>query len=147
MAMPATRAAESIPPLPFLPQVMPAFLQHLDTRWAEGDPPYSGGSARHNRLWLQLRGDPVESELLSILFADAMPSPLMATATSRVFGASLAWSLEGLPPAGGAAGDGWWRADTELTGNADGYANQVSTVWTPRGEPAAISHQLVAVYG
>ncbi len=86
-------------------------------------------------------------EPLSILFADAMPSPLMVIATSRVFGASLAWSLELLPPAGGAAGDGWWRADTELTGNADGYANQVSTVWTPRGEPAAISHQLVAVYG
>jgi hypothetical protein len=43
--------------------------------------------------------------------------------------------------------EGWWRADTELTGHADGYANQRSTVWTPAGQPAAFSHQVVAVYG
>ena len=147
MPMPATRAAEAVPQVPFLPKIMPAFLQHLATRWAEGDPPYTGGSARHSRLWLQLQGDPVEPELLAILFADAMPSPVMGQASSRVFAASLAWSIELLPAAFDGGGHGWWRADTELTGNAEGYANQVSTVWTPGGEPAAISHQVVAIYG
>jgi len=144
---PATRLPDSLPEVPFMPERMPAFMQHLATRWAEGDPPYSGGSSTHSRIWLALRGDPVPRELLVILFADAMPSPVMSAARSRVFGASLGWSIEFLAPSQQGEDDGWWRADTELTGHAQGYANQVSTIWTPQGEAAARSQQVVAIYG
>lgn len=147
LAQPPTRAPGSLRDTPYMPQLMPAFVRHLVTRWAEGDPPYSGGTSTSSRIWLALRADPVPRELLTILFADAMPSPVMSAAKSRVFGASLAWSIEFLAPSQAGDGEGWWRADTELTGNAQGYANQVSTIWTPQGEAAARSQQVVAVYG
>lgn len=147
LTQPPTRAPDALRDVPFMPDRMPAFARHLVTRWAEGDPPYSGGTSTHSRIWLSLRGDPVPGELLTILFADAMPSPAMSAARSRVFGASLGWSIEFLAPSQNAHGEGWWRADTELTGNAQGYANQVSTIWTPQGEAAARSQQVVAIYG
>ena len=147
LQQPLTRPPDALRDTPYMPQLMPAFVRHLTTRWAEGDPPYSGGTSTSSRIWLALRGDPVPRELLTILFADAMPSPAMSAAKTRVFGASLAWSIEFLAPSQAGDSAGWWRADTELTGNAQGYANQVSTIWTPQGEAAARSQQVVAVYG
>ncbi len=144
---PETRPVESLRDTPYMPGRMPVFMQHFATRWAEGDPPFSGGAVSASRIWLALRGEPVPRELLTILFADAMPPPVLSAATGRVFGASLTWSIELLAASQRGGSEGWWRADTEATGNADGFANQVSTIWTPQGEPAARSQQLVAVYG
>lgn len=145
--MPETRPPQALTDAPYLPALMPAFIQHLAVRWAQGGLPFSGGDALHSRLWLQLRGEPVAPELMAILFADAMPSPVMAAARGRVAAASLAWSIELMPAASQPVGTGWWRADTDLTGNADGYANQYSTIWTPDGRAAAFSHQVVILYG
>ncbi len=146
LTQPSTRPAEALDDLPFIPGRTPAFFQHFRSRWAEGDPPASAGSTLHSRIWMQLNSNPVNSELLCILFADAMPSPIMSTARSKVFGASLAWTLEFLPPSQQVQRPDWWRADTELTGHGQGYANQVTTLWTPQGLPAARSQQVVAIY-
>ncbi len=147
LVRPQSRPAESLTDTPYLPGLMPVFMQHFATRWAEGDPPFSGGCGLHSRIWLALRGDPAPRELMSILFADAMPPPVLGWAKSRVFGASLTWGIEFLAASASGGSEGWWRADTELTGNGEGFAHQVSTIWTPQGEPAARSQQVVAVYG
>lgn len=144
---PPARDVDELADVPFIGPPMPGFMRQLRVRWAEGGLPFSGGDTRASRLWLQLRGEPVPAELCAILFADAMPSPIMAAATGRLHAASLAWSLEVLAAGTAPAAGGWWRADTELTASADGYANQRSTIWAPDGAPAAFSHQVVAVYG
>lgn len=157
-AMPAAPAPETLFEVPYLPGRMPPFMQHFASRWAEGLPPYSGRPAPTSKLWLQLRGERIDRELLTLMFCDAMPSPAMAEGRKPFFAASLAWSIEFLPAAlepvdapgadrgPAAAGGGWWRADTELTASAEGFANQLTTLWTPEGHPAAISHQVVAMY-
>jgi acyl-CoA thioesterase len=144
---PPTAHPDGLREMPFLPGRMPEFMRHLAVRWAEGVPPFKGGDSDSSRLWLRLRGDRVAPELAAIMFADAMPSPAMAWAPRGTFGASLAWSIELLPAASREPGEGWWRADTVLTHCAGGYANQVSTIWTPHGDPAAFSQQVVAIYG
>jgi len=149
-AMPAAPAPETLFEVPYLPGRMPPFLQHFAARWAEGLPPYSGRVAPSSKIWLQLKGERIDRELLTVVFCDAMPSPAMAEGRAPFFAASLAWSIEFLPaafePAAGTPAEGWWRADTELTANAEGFANQLTTLWSPEGQPAAISHQVVAMY-
>jgi acyl-CoA thioesterase len=43
--------------------------------------------------------------------------------------------------------DGWWylRAETDSAGAC--YANTRATIWTPSGALAALSRQVVVVYG
>ena len=141
-----SRQPESLTELPFTPGKTPIFFQHFRSRWAEGDPPSTGGNSLHSKIWLQLQGAAVPRELLTILFADAMPSPVMGTTKSQVFGASLAWTIEFLETAQSADNEGWWRADTELVAHSQGYANQLTTIWTPQGEAAARSQQVMAIY-
>lgn len=146
LSRPPSAAAEALPDTPFMPARMPAFIRHFATRWAEGAPPGTGQPACPSRIWLSLRSAPVPRELLTILFADVMPSPALSPARGPVFAASLAWSIEFLPASQGEGGDGWWRADTELAGSAQGYAHQLTTVWAPDGSAAARSQQVVALY-
>jgi acyl-CoA thioesterase len=142
----SSRQAESLADLPFIAGKTPVFFQHFRSRWAEGDPPSTGGSTLHSKIWLQLQSASVPRELLTILFADAMPSPVMGTTRARVFGASLAWTIEFLDAAQHGDDSGWWRADTELIAHSQGYANQLTTIWTPEREAAARSQQVMAIY-
>lgn len=146
LSRPPSAPADALPDTPFLPGRMPVFLRHFANRWAEGAPPGSGQPAGPSRIWLALRSAPVPRELLAILYADMMPSPALSPARGPVFAASLAWSIELLAASQGDDGEGWWRADTELAGSAQGYAHQLTTVWTPDGQAAARSQQVVALY-
>lgn len=143
---PPVRPADEVAAIPFIEGVTPGFGRHFDIRWAQGGPPHSGADATCSKIWLMLHGESIDPELLCILFADAMPNPVMAGVRDRAFSASLAWSLEFLPAAHAPVGEGWWRADTAVTGYAQGYANQRTIIWAPSGEPAAFSQQVVAVY-
>lgn len=146
LTRPATTPADALSDAPFIAAQMPAFLRHFSHRWAEGAPPGTGQPIGPSRIWLALRSAPVPRELMAILYADAMPSPALAPARGPAYGASLAWSIEFLSASQGDDGEGWWRADTEIAGSAQGYAHQITTVWAPDGRAAARSQQVAALY-
>jgi acyl-CoA thioesterase len=135
--------------VPQIPGLTPAFLQHIDSRWGEGSPPYAGRDSWHSRIHLRLKGEDahISTELMTVLLADVPPTPVLSRFTKPTPASSVSWELELRPLAQPHAAQGWWRVDTEVLAAANGYVNQVSRLWAPHGELAGLGYQVVAVYG
>lgn len=146
-AQPAVeRQPSDLPALPFLPGVTPNFTQHLDFRWAEGQPPFTGGDFWHARIHVRLKDEqPAPAELLAIMLADAAPTPALTRLPQRSPASSVTWALE--LAALGDPGEGYWRIDKDTRAAAAGYVNETTRLWTPQGRLAAHGYQVVAVYG
>lgn len=143
-------AAADAPSRPFVAGLMPAFLQHLRIGWAEGDAPGSGGKGWQTGLYLRLvndRADLIDRDVLTVLLADAPPSPAVGHFKQLAPASSVCWTLELLPNDAEVGTDDWWRIDTVARSAADGYVNHSSTLWNAAGQAVAFGHQMVTVYG
>ena len=151
------REAQDIPPPPPPPPGAPVFLQHFDMRWADGPPPYSGGSGFSTCIHLRLaEGEAaglaaaslagLSTELQTVLLADLPPTPVVGHLTKPSANSSVTWALE-LRPVEPQAPQGWWRADNESLMVDGGYVNHRSQLWAPDGRLAAYGSQVVAVFG
>ena len=143
----AAVAADAAPPLPFVRGGGPHFTQHSGARWGEGELPFTGRDSWLSRIHLRLRSEPVDPELLTVLMADLPPTPVLSRFTRPVPASSVSWELELRPVHAAAPAGAWWRVDTDVVAAAGGYVNQVTKLWTPGRELAAIGYQVVTVYG
>lgn len=144
---PVDKAPADLPALPFLPGLTPNFTQHLDFRLAEGAYPYTGSDVWNTRTHVQLKdAQGVDTELLSIILADAGPTPALAQLKKPSPASSVSWSLE-LRPVPDADVSAFWRMDKDALAAGQGYVNERTTLWTPDGRLAALGYQVVAVYG
>ncbi|MEK8087529.1 thioesterase family protein [Aquabacterium sp. A3] len=141
------RTAEQAAVWPYIPDVMPAFTQHLEFRHAEGGVPFSGSRDAYSRTYTRLKvAEGVDAELLSVLLADAGPTPALAMLPGFAPASSVSWALE-LRPVGDIDAQGLWRMDKDAIATGEGYVNETTTLWTPCGQMAALGYQVVAVYG
>ena len=132
---------------PYIPGVTPAFTQHLEFRHAEGGVPFSNSSDAYSRTYARLKDAAhVDAELLTVLLADAGPTPALAMLPGFAPASSVSWALE-LRPVDGADTHGLWRMDKDAIATGEGYVNEKTTLWTPCGRLAAFGYQVVAVYG
>jgi acyl-CoA thioesterase len=144
--VPADKDIEASFKWPFVPNMTPAFTQHLDFRQAEGGLPFTGSREWHSRVYVRLHeSEGVDSELQAVLLADAGPTPALAQLTGFAPASSVSWALE-LRPVEVSAADGFWRMDKDALATGDGYVNEKTTLWTPCGQMAALGYQVVAVY-
>ncbi len=145
--MPAhAKSVEASMQLPFLAGLTPNFTQHFDFRLAEGAYPFMGADTWLSSTHIRLKApDAVDSELLSVMLADAGPTPPLARLKAPAAASSVSWALElrGVPDV---AADAFWRMDKEAHVVADGYVNETTRLWTPDGQIAALGYQVVAVY-
>lgn len=131
---------------PYIPNVTPAFTQHLDFRHAEGGMPFTGGTEWHSRTHVRLHEpEGVDAELQAVMLADAGPTPALARLQGFAPASSVSWALE-LRPVGEFASDGFWRMDKDALATGEGYVNEKTMLWSPTGELAALGYQVVAVY-
>ncbi|MBK7059368.1 MAG: thioesterase family protein [Rubrivivax sp.] len=145
---PARHEADVLPAVPYLPEHMPPFLQHLEMRWSEGALPYSGTPGNRSIIHLRLRdadADAIVPEVLTVLLADAPATPVIGELSQPVPSSSVTWALELRPLAGG-HGAGWWRIDSESVLVEGGYVNHAARIWTPAGDLAAMGTQVVTVF-
>jgi len=162
MPMPEdVRPLASLREAPYLPGVMPGFLQHYRQRWAGGAIPYSGSPVKPSRLWLQLReavpadggapsaalAAPAAREANVVALADMPPSPAMAMLRERAPGASLTWLLELFVDAREFDPARWLLLQTETRFAEDGYTSQTARIWDDAGRPVGVSHQTTAIFG
>jgi acyl-CoA thioesterase len=132
--------------------ISPTFTQHVELRWAGGAVAYTGGSTWHSNLYMRLR--PVEhpatirymNELLTIMLADAAPTPAVGRISGYCPASSVSWTLELRVPSQPVNPEAWWRLDKDTAAAAQGYVNERATLWTPDGEVAAFGYQVVGVY-
>jgi acyl-CoA thioesterase len=131
---------------PYVPQLMPAFTQHLDFRHSEGNTPFTGSKDWHSRTHLRLNeSDGVNIELQAVLLADAGPTPALGQLKGFAPASSVSWALE-MRPVEVADPKGFWRMDKDVLATGEGYVNEKTTLWTPCGQLAALGYQVVAVY-
>jgi len=104
---------DAIPAHPFAVGRRPHFTAHLDMRWGDGAPPFTGTDTWHASLHLRLLdadAPALSPELMTVLMADASPTPVLSRFKSPTPASSVSWALE-LRPLSHEALDGWWRAD------------------------------------
>jgi len=144
------KPVEAITAVPFLPGRRPNFTAHLDMRWADGAPPFSGRHATQASIHLRLLDADAKGlspELLTVLMADAFPTPVLAQFDQPTPASSVSWALELRPLSSQETLDGWWRADSVAVAMEGGYVNQQAMLWAPSGALAALAYQVVTVYG
>lgn len=144
------KEVDALPFVPFALGQRPHFTAHLDMRWGDGAPPFTGTDVWHADLHLRLLDADVPSlspELMTVLMADASPTPVLSQFKKPTPASSVSWALELRPLAHDEKLDGWWRADNVAVAASGGYVNQQSKLWAPSGALAALAYQVVTVYG
>ncbi len=132
---------------PFIPGLTPNFTQHMEFSLAEGAFPYMGADGWSTRTHIRLKqADGVDTELLTVIHADAGPTPALARMKAPAPASSVSWALE-LRPVPDADVHGHWRMDKDGLAAGEGYVNERTVLWTPDGRLAALGYQVVAVYG
>lgn len=145
---PARAEAEALPDMPFIPGLMPPFLQHVETRVCDGARPFSGTPSSRSVVHMRLRdadAQAIEPEVLAVLLGDIPATPALSEPTERAVTSSVTWSLE-LRPVPAPLGAGWWRIDSESLLVAGGTINHVARLWAPDGRLATLGSQVVTAF-
>jgi acyl-CoA thioesterase len=132
---------------PYIPGVMPAFIQHFSATWLRGGMPFSGVQDPSLVVTLGMPEEEGSSEFHVIAMADYVPPIGLSWMTAPTPGSSMTWMLEiltdqisGLPMEG-------WRVDAEMVAADNGYTHQTAMLWGPQGQPVAIGRQTMVVFG
>lgn len=138
------RGIEEADQLPFIPGIVPNFIQHFDVRVAHGSFPYSGspdavigGYCRHATL------TPGVAALVALL--DAWPPALLSKAVEPIASSTMQWSAHIVNP-DVAVGTDWFEFGYRSVTAAAGYTISEGTM-AKDGEVVAWTEQLGAVYG
>lgn len=124
----------------------PTFTQHVDYRFALGNPLFSGHSDARLGGWCRFAGPTTPDTAALVALADVWPpAPYVALTTPRP-AATVDWTLELLDAApGGPPGERFWLYECETGAADDGYASTYATLWDDTGRPFARTRQLVAL--
>jgi acyl-CoA thioesterase len=151
LRVPATPAPEVPGPdqlqrLPFLPELMPAFLQHFDLRWTSAHYPFSSADRGSIGGWVR-PDDPgrVDSAVLAALIDVAPPaySPLLAAPAAN---STASWQVNFCGEPVDSPAEDFWLLDDDTLAADGGYASSTMRVWDKHGALRAISHQLLAEF-
>jgi acyl-CoA thioesterase len=134
---------ESIRP----PGLAPSFLQHFDVHWAEGSRPFAGTTLNRSKAYIRHRDPAALTESHVVALIDCIPSVILQMMTQMAPSSSMDWTLQFLRHDYSHATDAWWRIDSEVNAAADGYSSESGVIYDPNGAAAALTRQLVAVFG
>lgn len=128
---------------------LPSFTAHYGQRWARGGWPFSKSTDPRMSVYVRYRDEDVArtTETHALALMDAIPSPALALLEKPGPASTLSWTLELLDHRFDFGVDEWWRLDAEVDSAANGYVVHTSHVINPAGKVAAISRQVVVVYG
>jgi acyl-CoA thioesterase len=133
--------------LPFIAGVTPNFTQHFGVRWVEGQLLFTGYQGTHHVLSVDVRDDGPMTESHVFAIADLIPPLALSRLTSFAPGSTLTWMMDLLTDRFDRFPLDGWRVDGDLTFAQDGYTSQGVTIWSPTGEPVALSRQSMLVFG
>src|SRR3984957_192012 len=125
----------------------PSFVRHFGYRWAEGVRPFAGSSLRTAKIYVRHK-DPApltESHVGALI--DSIPSVVLQLMSIPAPSSSLTWTIQFLHHDYSFAPEAWWRIDAEVNSGGSGYSCESCVLIDPRGAPAAVARQMVAVFG
>jgi acyl-CoA thioesterase len=125
----------------------PAFIQHIEQRWAYGSVPFSGAAEPRSMIYVRLKDKRCEPEHALVALADAIPTPVLSVLQTPTPAVSLNWMLEILRDPARLDLDEWVLIDTDVRAGTDGYLSQTSVLYGADGHAYSVSHQTVGVFG
>ena len=133
--------------LPFVPNVVPNFMQHFNVRLLEGALPFSGSSVARNvfDLGMDDSGNATETHLLAV--ADFVPPVALSWMPKPTPGSSMTWMLEVLDQNFATQPLQRWRVDSEMIAARDGYTSQSTVIYAPNGTATVLSRQSMVIFG
>jgi acyl-CoA thioesterase len=141
------RAVEDLPEPSTAAMGGPSFLQHFAYRWAEGTPPFGSSSLRTSKIYVRHKDPAPLTESHVVALIDSIPSVILQLMTTVAPSSSLTWTVQLLRHDYSFAPSAWWRIDAEVNSAGSGYSCESCLLVDPRGEPAAVARQMVAVFG
>jgi acyl-CoA thioesterase len=142
----AARTVEEINEVRATFEGAPRFLQHLAVRWIEGPALFSGVHTP-GKAFIHHRDPAALTESHVIALTDCLPTPAMSMYSAPAPASSLVWTLEFVRHNFDFAPTAWWRVDHDIEAAKHGYVNQTGTLYDPDGNPAALTRQVVAIFG
>jgi len=134
--------------LQFIPGLSASFIQHYKVRLLAGDLPFTSvRQAPHAHIEIDVDdpGNATEEQVVGI--ADVIYPLALSMLDERAPGSSVTWMLELLLDHWSALPLSGWNAHAEMVAGRDGYTNQSVTLTAPGGAPAALSRQLMMIFG
>jgi acyl-CoA thioesterase len=122
-------------------------LQHFAYRWAEGTRPFAGSSLRTAKIYVRHKDPAPLTESHVVALIDSIPSVVLQLMTTVAPSSSLTWTVQLLRHDYSFAPAAWWRIDAEVNSAGGGYSCESCVLIDPRGRPAAVARQMVAVFG
>ncbi|HEY0799501.1 MAG TPA: thioesterase family protein [Steroidobacteraceae bacterium] len=129
------------------PDRAPSFLQHFDFRWAEGTRPFTGATLNRSKTYVRHKDTATFTESHMVALVDCIPSVILQMMNSVVPSSSLTWTLQFVRHDYSFDPDAWWRIDAQVDAAGSGYSCESCVLLNPSGAPAALSRQMVAVFG
>lgn len=131
----------------YMPGITPNFIQHFESTWLRGTPPFTGQAVREIVVNTRMLDSGSASEAHVIAIADLIPPIALSHLRKPSPGSSLTWMLEFMTDDFTQLALADWRVDAELMFAAEGYTSQSATIWGPGGVPVALSRQSMVVFG
>jgi acyl-CoA thioesterase len=124
----------------------PRYVQHFAVRWIEG-PGLFTGARSPGKAFIRHRDPAPLTESHVVALADCLPPAAMSMFTAPAPASTLVWTLEFVNHTFAFPSDAWWRIEHDTDAAKEGYANQTGVLYDPTGAPAALTRQLVAIFG
>jgi acyl-CoA thioesterase len=147
-AAPLAPLPDTLPALPYIPNITPAFSQHIDFRWAFGGLPFCNMPSLDMGGWMKLSGFESNEEMTVahlITLIDAWPPAVLPHLAKPAPASSMTWNIAFMHPMPKLTHD-WLLYRAHIDQAADGYGQTHAHVWNAQGELLAISSQTVAVF-
>lgn len=149
--VPPTSQPESYQPIPFIENVTPNFIQHVDIRIDSGNLPFSGKKHRTLSGWMQwkqkaLSDDEYYTNPLLIGLIDAWPPAVLPHLKVPAPASSITWDIDIIQPDALPRLTEFLYYDCTIEHAYGGYANTYAHIRNQNGDLIALSKQLVGVY-
>ncbi len=142
--MPVTEPPpEQIEDLPYVPEILPEFTQHIAMRWAQGSPPFSDAQEAHFSGYCRFRAPAGDAEAL-IGLLDAWPCPSLAIVDRPIVASTVTWTAHLLSIPNDF--DGWFAFSYETVAGEGGFHTAVGRLHDPHGNLVGWTEQLVILF-
>ena len=142
--MPQLGDPDAFTPLPFIEGVTPEFTKKVDMRWAQGRPPFTGGTEAAFTGVFRYRVPLGDAEgVLALL--DTYPSPVLSLAKQPCPASTVTWTAHVL--AIPRSFDDWFTLRYEAITGGQGLHTVAGRLYDGTGTMIGWTEQLVAVFG
>jgi acyl-CoA thioesterase len=138
------RDFDAAPEAPYMPELMPEFLQNMQMRFGEGDPPMSGSARAVTGGFVRNLG-PATGVAALLTHADAWPPPQLALIDRPAFASSVRWHVAFHADVSNADGQQWSWIRSEAVWRS-GPLSTVTGTLVRDGVPVAYAEQTIVMY-